>query len=74
MKRRDGKVPQWLSTDEAYERFFDGYYNLGRPSEIFVRNVVLGRPKAEVFKMPARPTNCRIPRSKRLAGYAGRAK
>ena len=74
MKFRDGKVPQWLSTDEAYERFFDGYYNLGRPGEIFARNVVLSRPKADVFKVPARPTNCRIARSKRLGGYAGTVK
>ena len=74
MKCRDGKVPQWLSTDEAYERFFDGYYNLGRPGEIFARDVVLSRPKADVFRMPARSTNRRIPRSKRLAGYAGRVK
>jgi hypothetical protein len=73
MKFQNGKVGQWLSTDEAYERFFDGYYNLGRPDEIFGRNVV-SRPKADVFKVPRRPTNCRIARSKRLAGYAGTVK
>jgi hypothetical protein len=69
MKFRDGKVPQWLSTDEAYERFFDGYYNLGRPDEIFGRNVVVGWAKAEVPRPAVRP---RIagprPSSRRLAG------
>jgi hypothetical protein len=74
MKSQDGKATQWLSTDDAYERFFDGYYNLGRADEIFGRNVVVSRPKADVFKVPGRPTNCRIARSKRLAGYAGRVK
>jgi hypothetical protein len=74
MRIRDGNVTQGLSTDEAYERFFDGYYNLGRPDEIFGRNVVMSRPKADVFKVPGRPTNCRIARSKRLAGYAGTVK
>lgn len=74
MRFRDGRAPQWLSTDEAYERFFDGYYNLGRPGETFARNVVLSRPKADVFKVPPRPTNCRIARSKRLTGYAGTVK
>ena len=69
-----GMVPQWLSTDEAYERFFDGYYNMGRPDEIFARNVVLSRPKTEVFEMPGRRINCRIAQSKRLARYAGRVK
>jgi hypothetical protein len=69
MKFRDGKVPQWLSTDEAYERFFDGYYNLGRPDEIFGRNVVVGWPKAEVPKPAVRPRIARPrPSSRRLAG------
>jgi hypothetical protein len=72
MRFRDGT--QWLSTDEAYERYFDGYYNLGRPGEIFERNVVVSRPKPAVLKAPARPTNRRIARSKRLRRYAGTIK
>lgn len=65
MKFPDGKVPQWLSTDEAYERFFDGYYNLGRPDEIFGRNVVVSWPKAEVPKAAVRPRIARRRRSTR---------
>jgi hypothetical protein len=69
MKFRDGKVPQWLSTGEAYERFFDGYYNLGPPDEIFGRNVVVSWPKAEAPKAVARPRITRPRRStRRLAG------
>jgi hypothetical protein len=69
MKFRDGKVPQWLSTDEAYERFFDGYSNLARPDEIFGRNVVVSWPKAEVPKAAVRPRVARSRRStRRLAG------
>jgi hypothetical protein len=74
MRFRDGNATQWLSTDEAYQRFFDGYYNVGRPDEIFGRDVVLSRPKLDVVKAPPRRTNCRIARRQRLAEYAGRAK
>ena len=69
MRFRDGNATQWLSTDEAYERFFDGYFNLGQPGEIFERNVVVSRPKAEVPKAAVRPRIARPRRStKRLAG------
>ena len=69
MKFRDGKVPQWLSTDEAYERFFDGYYNQGQPDEIFGRNVIVSWPKAEVPKAAVRRRIARPRRStRRLAG------
>jgi hypothetical protein len=69
MRCRNGKVPQWLTTDEAYERFFDGYYNLGRPDEIFGRNVVVSWPKAELPKAAVRPRIARPKRStRRLAG------
>ena len=71
MRRRDGNVPQWLSTDEAYERFFDGYFNLGRPGEIFGRNVVMCQPKPDAVK--ARRWT-RAARSKRLPGYGGTGK
>ena len=65
MRCRDGNPMQWLSTDEAYERFFDGYYNVGRPGEILERNVVLSRPKVEVVNAPVRPSNRRTSRSRR---------
>lgn len=37
MRITDSVTAERLSVDEAYERFFDGFYNLGRPSEIFQR-------------------------------------
>ena len=61
-----------LNTDEVYERFFDGYYNLERPGEILERNVVLGRPKVEVVAAPTRRTHPRTARSERsTASKAG---
>lgn len=66
MRFRDGNATHWVSTDEAYQRFFDGYYNLGRPGEIFERNVVVSRWKAEVPKAAVRTTDSRIARSRRL--------
>jgi hypothetical protein len=39
-----------LSVDEAYERFFDGFYNLGRPEEIFECTMVLSPPKRQQVK------------------------
>jgi hypothetical protein len=46
----DTVTEQRLSADEAYERFFDGFYNLGRPAEIFERTVVLSPPRHEPAK------------------------
>jgi len=43
----DRVTGQRLSVDEAYERFFDGFYSLGRPSEIFQATMVLGPPERE---------------------------
>jgi hypothetical protein len=34
-----------LSADQAYERFFDGYYNLGAPGEAFQGTMVLNPPR-----------------------------
>jgi len=48
MKVLDTVTGQRLNVNEAYERFFDGFYNLGRPSEVFQGNVVLSAPKLEV--------------------------
>jgi hypothetical protein len=44
MKVTDTTTGQQVSSDEAYERFFDGFFNLGRPSDILERSVVLSRP------------------------------
>jgi hypothetical protein len=50
MKVIDSVTGQRLSVDEAYDRFFDGFYTLGRPAEIFTGTMVLGRPKPEPVK------------------------
>jgi hypothetical protein len=44
MRVIDRITAERLSVDEAYERFFDGFYNLGRPEEIFGRTMVLSPP------------------------------
>jgi hypothetical protein len=67
MRIRDDNARQCLSTDEAYERFFDGYYNLGRPGEIFGRDIVVSRQKAEVPEQAVRIVRRRRS-TKRLAG------
>ena len=66
MRVRDTITAQGLSADEAYERFFDGYYNLGRPGEIFERTVVMSPPP-----VPAAPARSRIARTRR-SGRAAR--
>jgi len=71
MRVRDIITAQRLSVDEAYERFFDGYYNLGQPGEIFERTVVLSPPPSP----PARPSrrNGRTRRSGEVARTGKRA-
>jgi len=56
MKVLDTVTGQRLNVNEAYERFFDGFYNLGRPSEVFQGTVVLSAPKlgAARSQRPAR--------------------
>jgi len=46
----DRVTGQRLSVDEAYQRFFDGFYNLGRPSEAFQGTMVLSAPKRDPVK------------------------
>jgi hypothetical protein len=46
MKVSDKIRAEGLSADEAYERFFDGYYNLGLAGEVLVGNMVLSPPHA----------------------------
>ena len=65
---------EWLSTDEAYGRFFDGYYNLGRPGEIFERNVVVSRPTAQGPKAAVRGIARRITRPRRSIRSIGAVK
>ena len=65
MRVRDTIRAQGLSVDEAYERFFDGYYNVGQPGEILERTVVMSPPP-----IPARPKT-RMNRTRR-SGRADR--
>ena len=44
MRVTDTVTGQRLGVDEAYERFFDGFYNLGKPSEVFQGTLVLNTP------------------------------
>ena len=72
MKVTDSITAQRLSVDQAYERFFDGFYNLGRPGEIFARTVVLSPPKRKPVKAHGRARSRRSDRptktSRRPAG------
>jgi hypothetical protein len=67
---KDRSTPQPLSVDEEYGRFFDGYYNLGRPGEILERSVVLSRPKVVKERAVGNPRKLRRHRrsARRLAG------
>jgi hypothetical protein len=53
-----------LSADKAYERFFDGYYNLGGPGEVFQGTMVLSPPprKSAGTLRPRRIHRVRAPR------------
>lgn len=68
MKVTDPTTGQQFSPDEAYERFFDGFFNLGRPGDIFERSVVLSRP---VIRPVARRRSTR--RMKRASLRSNRA-
>jgi hypothetical protein len=50
MRVIDRITGQRLSADEAYDRFFDGFYNLGRPSDIFSGTMILAPPRREPVK------------------------
>ena len=65
MRTTDEIRAQHLSADDAYERFFDGYYNLGIPGESFERNVIVSPPKADVVKAPPVATKRTVRRSRR---------
>jgi hypothetical protein len=69
MKVVDTITAQRFTVDEAYERFFDGFYNLGKPGEIFERTMVMSPPPAVTrhsrrwFGRPPRSRRPRRPRS-----------
>jgi len=56
---------QRLSVDEAYDRFFDGFYNLGKPTEIFAASMVMAPP-------PRQPVRTRRRAKARRSGMQGR--
>ena len=60
MRVIDRVTGQRLTVDEAYDRFFDGFYNLGRPSEIFSGTMVLAPPAREPVKTRRRPRARRL--------------
>ena len=72
MRVIDRVTGQRLSVDEAYQRFFDGFYNLGRPSEIFGATMVLGPAECAPVKTIRRAKTRRLGRRglgiRRLAG------
>jgi hypothetical protein len=55
MKVTDNISSDRVGVDEAYERFFDGFYNLGRPGDLFQRTVVVSPPRREPVKPMRRP-------------------
>ena len=59
MRVRDTVNAQRLTVDEAYERFFDGFYSLGRPAEIFERTIVMSPPPREPARRPRRASRAR---------------
>ena len=63
MRVIDRITGQRLSVDEAYDRFFDGFYNLGKPTEIFTATMVMAPP-------PSQPV--RASRRARRSGTRGR--
>lgn len=50
MRVTDTVTGQRFNPDEAYQRFFDGFYNLGKPSEIFQGTMVLSSPQGKRVK------------------------
>ncbi|HEX6405630.1 MAG TPA: hypothetical protein VFZ90_00450 [Gemmatimonadales bacterium] len=64
MRVIDGITGQRLSVDEAYDRFFDGFYNLGKPTEIFTATMVMAPP-------PRQPVRARRAKARR-SGIRGR--
>ena len=54
MRVIDGITGQRLSVDEAYDRFFEGFYNLGKPTEIFTATMVMAPPPSQPVRASRR--------------------
>jgi hypothetical protein len=65
MRVIDRITGQRLSVDEAYDRFFDGFYNLGKPTEIFTGTMVMAPP-------PPQPVRTRRRAKARRSGKSSR--
>ncbi len=65
MRVIDGITGQRLSVDQAYDRFFEGFYNLGKPTEIFAATMVMAPP-------PRQPVRARRRAKARRSGFQGR--
>jgi hypothetical protein len=67
MRVTDNVTRQCFGVDEAYERFFDGFYNLGKPTETFERTIVLSPPRIEPLHPRRRPRARRVVKAGRSA-------
>jgi hypothetical protein len=65
MRVIDRITGQPLSVDEAYDRFFDGFYNLGKPTEVFTATMVMAPP-------PSQPVRASRRAKARRSGTRGR--
>ena len=65
MRVVDRITGQRVSVDEAYDRFFDGFYNLGKPTEVFTATMVMAPP-------PRRPVRAGRRTKARRSGMQGR--
>jgi hypothetical protein len=74
MKVLDTITAQRLTVDEAYERFFDGFYNVGEPAEIFERTIVMSPPRRDPARRPGRPPRARRSRRAGRVGKRGSAR
>jgi hypothetical protein len=73
MRVSDRITAERLTADQAYERFFDGFYNLGKPSEIFERTIVLSPMKIEPTKARRAARGRRSGQSRKaIKHFAGR--
>ena len=73
MKVIDRISGEQLTADEAYERFFDGFYNLGRPSEIFAGTMVLSQQRRDPVRnsrvAKTRRSGAAYPRTRHIARH-----
>ena len=67
MRVTDTITAQRFQADEAYQRFFDGFYNLGKPVDVFAGTMVLGPPRREAIRPRQRRRARGLVRSARRA-------